>query len=491
MRNLTARLDDGLNPIVIKELRQAVNGKFVAAVLMLFLVISVIAIVIAMMNLDGSGDMDAGAGVLLGLQGIVIGTCLLFLPLYAAGRLAGEYNDSNIDLMFITTIKPRAIIWGKLLSTSIVALLIYATCMPFMTLTYLLRGVDLPSIFMVLGFGLGSVIGAAQLAIFAACVTTTRGFRVLLGLGLLASLGGIFGMTMGGSVTIVQFGAASFGTATEFWAIVGTYVAFLIAAILLLYTWSVALISPPMSNRMLPVRLTMLGVWLVMSAITWTWIFSSPDDEPAIAWASMSACYFGLMVLISICERTEWSPRILKTLPESGPARLFRFLFYSGAAGGIGLACLMLAVTMVALVVQSGLAGLVLDEEFFIVPIGLFLYCYCYGMTGMFVRRMGLSNIVKQEHTWALAFVLGAVGCSLPPLLAYFLSGPSWSRSYDNWLLANPYILVENSSARGNALVFTTVWAVIVTAIALPWFAGQVARFRPMDEETTVSPRQP
>lgn len=491
MSNFVSRVDDALNPIVIKELRQAVNGKFVAAVLMLFLIISVIAIVIAMMNLDGSGNMNAGAGVLLALQGILVGTCLLFLPLYAAARLASEYNDSNVDLMFITTIKPRAIIWGKLLSTSIVVVLIYATCTPFMTLTYLLRGVDLPSIFMVLSLGLGSVIAAAQLAIFAACVTTTRGFRVLLGLGLLGALGTIFGMTMGGSVSIVEFGAASFGSTGEFWAIVGSYTAMLVSAIVLLYTWSVALISPPMSNRMLPVRLTMLVVWAVMSAIMWAWIFSSPDDKPVIAWASLSACYFGLMVLISICERTEWSPRIRRTLPQSAIARLFKMLFYSGAAGGIGLACVMLMVTIAAMVAFSGMANLNLDEEFFIVPIGLFLYCYCYGMTGMFVRRMGLSKIVKQEHTWALAFVLGAVGCSLPPLLAYFMVGPSWSRSYDNWLLANPYILVENSSARANALVFTTVWAVIVTAIALPWFAGQVARFRPMDDEAAAEPTQP
>jgi len=485
MSTLVTRIDDKLNPIVIKELRQAVNGKFVAAVLMLFLMISVIAIVVALMSVDGGGDMASGRLPLLWLQGILTGTCLLFLPLYAAARLAGEYNDANVDLMFITTIKPRAIIWGKLLSTSIVAVLIYSACMPFMTLTYLLRGVDLPSIFLIVAMGFGAVIGAAQLAIFAACVSTTRGFRVLLGLGLVGTLVGIFINTIIGSVGVVTVGIAEIASNTsEFLAIIGTYLAVLVSAILLLYTWSVALISPPLSNRMLPVRLTMISVWAVLSAIMLAWIFTYPDDEAMTFWASASACYFGLMVLIAICERTTWSPRILRKLPRSALARLPLMLLYSGAAGGIMLAVGMVLVIYAFLIIlgtYSDDIGNSADwDELLTIPIGLFLYCYCYGLTGMLVRKIGgLSDIVKQEHTWALAFVLGAVGCALPPLLAYFFVGNDWTRSYDNWMLGNPYSLLDNDAMRTNALVFTTIWAAIVTAIAMPWFAVQIARFNP------------
>jgi hypothetical protein len=487
MSNLTTRIDDALNPIVIKELRQAVNGKFVAAVLMLFLLISVIAIAIAMISMDGGGGgMDAGAGVLMGLQGILIGTCLLFLPSYAAIRLAGEYNDNNVDLMFITTIKPRAIIWGKLLSTSIVVVLIYATCMPFMTLTYLLRGVDLPSIAMVLALGFGAVIGAAQLAIFAACVTTTRGFRVLLGLGLLASLGGIFGMTMGGSFSIVQFGAASMGDGWEFWAILGTFAGFLIAAIVLLYTWSVALISPPMSNRMLPVRITMLIVWLAASAILIAWGLVEKDNDPFEIWIICSSLYFGLMALISICERTEWSPRIRRTLPDMLVARLFKMLFYSGAAGGIGLAAVMMGVMLVAAKAFETLVNFNFDDDVYLIAIGLFLYCYCYGMTGMLVRKMGLSGIVKQEHTWALAFVLAAVGCTFPLLMGYIFFDARLGGTFQ--MLANPLALADNGSSRTSALVFTTIWAIIVTAISMPWIGRQIVNFRPLDDDASTTP---
>ena len=40
-RAILQRTDDLLNPIVVKELRQAVQGRFVVGVLILFLLISV------------------------------------------------------------------------------------------------------------------------------------------------------------------------------------------------------------------------------------------------------------------------------------------------------------------------------------------------------------------------------------------------------------------------------------------------------------------
>ena len=39
-----SRMDDWLNPIVVKELRQAVQGKFVAAALLLLLIIQLAAL---------------------------------------------------------------------------------------------------------------------------------------------------------------------------------------------------------------------------------------------------------------------------------------------------------------------------------------------------------------------------------------------------------------------------------------------------------------
>ena len=87
--------------------------------------------------------------------------------------------------MFITTIHPRAVIWGKLLATVILATLIYSACMPFMMLSFMIRGVDLPSIALLLVVGFCVITLMIQLGIFAATISTALGFRVLLALMLL------------------------------------------------------------------------------------------------------------------------------------------------------------------------------------------------------------------------------------------------------------------------------------------------------------------
>jgi hypothetical protein len=66
--------------------------------------------------------------------------------------MGGLLTAAAIALLgFITTIRGRAVIRGKMLAAAIVTLLIYSACMPFMTFTYLLRGVDLPTTFFLLG----------------------------------------------------------------------------------------------------------------------------------------------------------------------------------------------------------------------------------------------------------------------------------------------------------------------------------------------------
>lgn len=134
-------LNDRINPIVVKELRQAVQSRFVIAALMTLLSIQIIAIGIYLLT-SGSSlfSFDAGRDVFLILFAILQGIGMLFVPLYTAVRLAAERSDTNVDLLFITTIKPRSVIAGKMFAAITLTVLIYSACMPFMAFTYFLRG---------------------------------------------------------------------------------------------------------------------------------------------------------------------------------------------------------------------------------------------------------------------------------------------------------------------------------------------------------------
>ena len=186
MTSITHTLENignSLNPIVIKELRQAVHGKFLAAVLLIFLGIQLLTVGLFLTNDSVSWSFDAGRNIFKTLASMLLVTCLILVPAYTGLRLAIERSDANVDLLFITTLRPRSIIWGKFFAALVFTALLYSVCMPFITLTYLLRGIDLPSIFVLLALNFIVVAVAIQCTILLGCLPANRVFKIILGLG--------------------------------------------------------------------------------------------------------------------------------------------------------------------------------------------------------------------------------------------------------------------------------------------------------------------
>ena len=179
-------ISDRANPVVVKELRQAVQSRLVIAILLLFLLANVVIVSgYLILSVDSTTSERAGQDLFGGLFVVLVATCMIFVPLYAAVRLTMERNDSNIDLLFITTISPAAIIRGKFWAAVALAGLIYSASMPFLTFTYLLRGIDLPSIFFGLAVAFLITAVTIMLAIFVGSVSGGLLLRVFMFGGLL------------------------------------------------------------------------------------------------------------------------------------------------------------------------------------------------------------------------------------------------------------------------------------------------------------------
>src|SRR5206468_4972819 len=156
-------------------MKQAVQGKFVSSLLLLLLAVQLLVVgTWVLMTPDVERRFDTGAGMFMTLEGLLLGICLLFIPSYTGIRLISERSPANMDLLFITTISPEAIIAGKSLAAAALTILIFSACMPFMVLTYLLRGIDLPSMFIVLGLNFFLVVIAIQLTVFFASLPVRR-----------------------------------------------------------------------------------------------------------------------------------------------------------------------------------------------------------------------------------------------------------------------------------------------------------------------------
>src|SRR5688572_25092055 len=187
MNEFLARLGDRINPIVVKETRQAVNSRLVAAFLLLFLAVQLVVMLLMMTSREFEDpnelNLRAGRELFTFVQGILLGTCMILIPVLTGMRLAVERSDVNVDLLFVSSLTPRAVITGKLFAAAALALLIFSACAPFMTFAYVMRGLDVPTIMVVLVADYLTVLLTTALSLFLASVPANRGLRIFLGLG--------------------------------------------------------------------------------------------------------------------------------------------------------------------------------------------------------------------------------------------------------------------------------------------------------------------
>jgi len=486
LSSFLSRFDDWINPIAVKEMRQAVKGKFIAWILMIFLLTQLVIIgAVLILSEDLGQDFNIGRSVFTGLLAVLLGTCLFFLPAFIALRLSSEKSGNNVDLFFITTLKPIQIIWGKFSAALILTLLFFSTCMPFMTLTYLLRGLDLPSVFILLALDFLVVAGCIQFGILLACLpgkVITRGIRFLGGLFVLLI---VFQSTLMMSFGMMYEGVGSSIGSWDFWGPALTVAAFILMGIGLLFILSVTIITPGSANRALVGRIYLLFMWLASGAIAGIWSFATGDENPIQFWMVAMVLLFCATMFVAICERQKWGPRIVRTIPQRKILRIPAFLLYSGAAGGIALSIFMIVATILATILflkdLLSYSGSIYNSvpNFFVIAIGLALYAFCYSQTALIVKRVFFANSSRPDMTALVALLLLVVGSVIPMVIGFLLRPEPWLKLSPQWYLGNPFVLFWETDIWPESFKFTSIWAVGVFAVTLPWFIRQVRSFKP------------
>jgi hypothetical protein len=430
------------------------------------------------------------------LQGILLGTCMLFLPIYTGARLAAERSEVNVDLLFITTLRPRAIVTGKMAAALVLALMIFSACAPFLAFTYFLRGIDLPTIFFVLGLDFLAVIVAVQVGVFIAVVPTNRVLKALLAVFGLWWLGLLFAYTLVGTILLLDTGLPSLLEEPEF-ALTWGGIALLIGTFFgLFFTWSVALLHPPSANRAVAMRLFLLLCPATALPVA-AWSTPRSGEAAFVNWLVMMVGLCCLALTIAVCEREHWGPRVLRSVPRRWWLRWPAFLFYSGAAGGVLFALLFAGVTALAAYLWldaylprrlwMGFEGDAGQDPRQLTLRGaglLVVYVYCYALTAAWLRRTFLPRL-PTGYTWIVLLVLLLAGSALPFLVSFLIHYPDTSYArHVYWLLPNPGVAVmEVGTVFGRYetafIVFAGVWAALITLASVPWFVRQVRGFRP------------
>ncbi len=491
--SLALRINDWLNPIVIKELRQAVQSRFVITALLVLLAIQIVAVGIYLLtSSDLSFSSDSGRMVFMILFGIMLAISMLFVPLYSGVRLAAERSETNLDLLFITTIKPRSIIAGKILAAMVLTIIIFSACLPFLTFTYFLRGIDLPSMLVVLAVGFIAVTLSTQIAIFVACLPVGRAFKLILGLIAFIQLvlGYISAMATAGGM--LWEGIGSTVSTGNFWQWTGIIALNYASQLGLLFVLSVALIKPASANRALPVRLYLTVIWLIggAAALLGSWVESTHD--PLVYWQIAFNILFAFSILVAVSERDWPGQRVLRAVPEAGLKRYFSFFFFSGSANGLAWTVAMIAKTYFVCWIWwrlfpnfKNLSDFVGSTRWLTV---MNLYLLCYALTAALLRRYLLKRI-NTNLTWLLALGMIAIGATIPFLIGTlaFMNNPDWwQKDYGRWLIGNPFVW-DVAAHRELYLSIGILWAVMASAFSLHWFIERIRQFR---AETSLAERE-
>jgi ABC-type Na+ efflux pump permease subunit len=137
------------NPVLLRESRARMRGKRVFVVMAVVLAVLWIALFATysensrrFQNVSYSGDNAVGRemlAVLAVVQSILIG---LLTPAFACGAFTMERERMTFDLLLSTTLRPRAIVLGKLASSLHYILLLVVAGFPMMSFCVLFGGVS-------------------------------------------------------------------------------------------------------------------------------------------------------------------------------------------------------------------------------------------------------------------------------------------------------------------------------------------------------------
>ena len=478
---LLRKVGGRMNPIAVKELRQISRGKFLPVILIGALLTQLT--VTAAVTFRGSAD--PGQDLYRALLGFLTAISSSLIPAYAGFRLAKEGSASNRDLLFITTLKPVSIVWGKTLSAAVLAALIYSVSMPFIAMTYMLRGVDLLSAFLQTVLSYVFTLAAVQFGIMIGCMPANRFIRGAVGLILLiaapllaiGSVGIYFqvyysGLVATGFLTADRGALGTLGVASVCAAYVGAF--FLLSA---------AFISPTSSNRALVPRVYVTAVWAVSLVVVFVWSELAYSADPIIEWMTVFNLVYSGALMFSVSERDRLGARVRETIPRSFGRRALAFLFYSGSAGGFVWSSIGIVMTfIVGSIALVGAPGMVSSGKFDsqLLSVGFTAFDSWLAASGaVLIHRGFLKNRVKGVHTWLLSLGINAAAGLLWSM--YMISAGSQLVSF-NFLGMSTFKDDPPTAAAG-------VIALVLICACIPWIARQASAFKPLPLKTAETQR--
>jgi ABC-type transport system involved in cytochrome c biogenesis permease component len=477
---LAGRLADRANPVLVREIQQALNSRAFAVVLGLALGGVVL---VAMLAVGETAENErAGASTLAQTLYVLVPLLFVVVPIQAFVATRQEVAAGTVEHLMLSRLTPGAIVRGKLLAAAVQFVLYLAVFAPLIALTYQLRGVDVVTIasILVLTFALGLAACGFGVAGGACCRIPQ-----IQALSFLAVIGGLVFLTVGflGPVAFhLQFGGG-WGRSVGGPMALALRLSVLVAAGLWLFSLvGASTLAHPYENRSTGFRafafVAVVGVplWLV-------WMGSSgPASRPAaladdVAHTSAFLALFTLPFwLFAVTEEQPLSPRVRIAVPRNRFLAALSAPLLPGCGRGF-LFTVLLAAT--ALAVALALPPLLLgrsshsDTKYAVLAWG---YVLVYAGVGSAIRRHVGPGPAKNWVARALVLLVVVVGMLVPIVVDVATQGRV--RQWHALHTLNPFWTVDDGDIRtaGRLIGALAVGVTVVNLRAIARGIGDVVR---------------
>jgi hypothetical protein len=449
---------DWLNPILVKETRQALKSFQFTTTFVLVLAACWIVTIGGLAIIGPTIFYSASGGSLLTWYYAVLAFPMVVVVPYSAFRsLASEREDNTYELLSITALRPRQIISGKLGSAIVQMAVYFSAITPCFAFTYLLRGVDLPTITVLMVYTFFGSLGLSMIGILLATLSEQRFAQVFVSVAFVAGLLLVLWGGIAGAWAVIEYSYALFG-GNDFWIFSGALATAYVTTFALLFFAATAMISFSTENRSTALRICMLvqqAAWI--GWLSFVWIEDSFSLSAILFMATFAGMYWYAMGALLTSERAGMSQRVRRRLPKSflgraflswlnpGPASGYMFV----VANGTALVGLSLLGMIASDFLRTGAGTWPTEEEL----LYLLIVGWGYGVAYLGVGKLAIDLLRRVAHVNMFAgvlihFLIILAGSGIPTTIQ-LMSIDLRLLDYSYWQLPNPFWSLSHLGENG------------------------------------------
>lgn len=347
---------DAVNPILVKETRQALKSRQFVVTFSLLLLASVGWTVFgSVQRMPAIYDTPSAPHLLIGYFFALAVPMLLIVPLAAYRSLESEIDEGTLDLLSITSLTPQKIVLGKLASAVLQMMLYLVVLFPSVAYAYTLRGIDLPTLVLLMGILIGLALALTITALFLAPIALGKTGQIGSLLAVIALLVGTQFAVAPLAAEMIRYGNPLDPSRTALAVLAASAIGATFCALLLVA--SAAKLTPESENRSTGIRVAALVhvmTLVAVAALAVGWLLSRGGNLESVVVIPIAASIylvgFWTVVGAMMCaESPTLTPRIRRSLPGSFLGRLFFTWLTPGPATGLVFSLVTLAVALAAM----------------------------------------------------------------------------------------------------------------------------------------------